>query len=376
MVSTERNRGGIVRGGEEVAMQTPTVQFGVDSFADAMDDPTGVPLSDAEVLRRTVAQGVLAESVGLDFFSVGEHYRSDMLDAAPPVILAAIAGRTSRILLGTSVTVLSTQDPVRVFHQYATLDAISGGRAELVVGRASTIDSFPLFGFDLTDYEDLFEQNLDLWVKLLREQPVTWSGSTRAALTDQTLYPRLEHGALPTWVGVGGSPDSVIRAARYGLPLMLAIIGGDPARFAGHVELYYRALAQFGHAQLPVGQHAIGHIAPTDDEAAAGFWPAWDRTMSRAARERGTRPPTPESYRHEIDNGALMIGSVETVAQKIARCVRTLNLSRFDFKYALAPLSSELGSRSIELYGREVVPRVRELLGDWRPQARVAGGLA
>jgi alkanesulfonate monooxygenase SsuD/methylene tetrahydromethanopterin reductase-like flavin-dependent oxidoreductase (luciferase family) len=241
-------------------------------------------------LRRTVDQGVLAEEVGLDFFSVGEHYRSDMLDSAPPVILAAIAGRTTRIILGTSVTVLSTQDPVRVFHQYSTLNAVSGGRAELVVGRASTIDSFPLFGFQLMDYDDLFEQNLELWGKLMREQPVTWSGSTRATLEAQTLYPRVEGGFLPTWVGVGGSPDSVIRAA----------------------------------------------------------------------------------YLHEVREGALMIGSPETVATKIATCVRTLDLSRFDFKYALAPLPWEHGNRSVELYGREVVPRIRELLADYAPIDRVS----
>lgn len=353
-------------------MTAASVQFGVDTFADAMTDLSGRILSDAETIRRTVDQGVLAEEVGLDFFSVGEHYRSDMLDSAPPVILAAIAGRTSRILLGTSVTVLSTQDPVRVFHQYSTLDAVSGGRAELVVGRASTVDSFPLFGFDLTDYEDLFEQNLELWVKLMREHPVTWSGTTRAALDAQTLYPRVEGGSLPTWVGVGGSPDSVIRAARHGLPLMIAIIGGSPSRFAGHVELFYRALAQFGRAQLPVGQHAIGHIAETDAAAAEAFWPAWQTTMTRAAKERGSRPPTRESYTHEIREGALMIGSPETVAGKIASCVRTLNLSRFDLKYALAPLPWEDGNRSIELYGREVVPRVRELLGDYTPAERLS----
>lgn len=353
-------------------MAMTPVQFGVDSFADAMTDLSGRVLSDAETLRRTVDQGVLAEEVGLDFFSVGEHYRSDMLDSAPPVILAAIAGKTSRILLGTSVTVLSTQDPVRVFHQYSTLDALSGGRAELVMGRASTIDSFPLFGFDLTDYENLFEQNLELWVQLMREQTVTWSGTTRAALEAQTLYPRVEGGSLPTWVGVGGSPDSVVRAARHGLPLMIAIIGGRPQRFAGHVELYYRALAQFGREQLPVGQHAIGHIAPTAQEAAEAFWPAWETTMTRAAGERGSRPPTLESYMHEVEEGALMIGSPETVAAKIADCVRTLNLSRFDFKYALAPLPWEHGNRSIELYGREVVPRVRELLGDYAPAERVS----
>ncbi|MDB5159706.1 MAG: class flavin-dependent oxidoreductase, partial [Mucilaginibacter sp.] len=234
-----------------------TLEFGLDSFADIMTDASGRRLSDAETLRKLVEEAVLAESLGIDIFSIGEHYRADMMDSAPAVILSNIAARTEKLRLGTSVTVLSTNDPVRTFHDFSTLDAVSNGRAQLVVGRASRTDSFPLFGFDLADYEQLFEENLDLWVKLLGDEPVTWSGMSRADLSDQVLHPSLEQpGRLPTWVGVGGSPNSVVRAARYGLPLMLAIIGGHPSRFAPYVDLYFRALEQFGLEKKPVGQHS------------------------------------------------------------------------------------------------------------------------
>lgn len=338
------------------------VEFGIDSFAEAVTDLSGRRLSDAESLRRTVDAAVLAESVGIDIFSVGEHYRWEFLDSAPAVILAGIAGRTARIRLGTSVTVLSTQDPVRVFHEFSTLNAISGGRAQLIVGRGSSIDSFPLFGYDLTDYEDLFEEKLELWVKLIRERPVTWSGRTRPPLSDQTLYPVLETDTLPTWVGVGGSPNSVIRAARHNLPLMLAVIGGDPLRFAGHVDLYHRALAQFGFDPLPVAQHSLGLIAETDEEAHEAWWPAWLGNMTRMSQERGFRIPTPESYRHETTHGALLIGSPETVAQRIALWIRKLGLSRFDLKPDNPLLPWEHRERTIRLFGTVVIPRIRELL--------------
>src|SRR6187399_3024923 len=219
--------------------------FGVDTFADVMTDRDGTRLSDAETVRRTVDLGVIAEHSGLDVFSLGEHYRADMMDSAPAVMLSAIAARTSTIHLGTSVTVLSTQDPVRVFHQFSTLNAISGGRARLTVGRASTVDSFPLFGFDLRDYDALFEEKLELWLQLLEGGTITWDGNSRPPIDGVTLHPSLE-SPLPTWVGVGGSPQSVVRAARHGLPLMLAIIGGSPTRFLPYVELYYESLERFG----------------------------------------------------------------------------------------------------------------------------------
>jgi probable LLM family oxidoreductase len=277
-------------------------------------------------------------------------------------MLAAIAGRTERIRLGTAVTVLSTQDPVRVYTEFATLDAVSDGRAQLVVGRGSLTDSFPLFGFDLADYETLFEEKLDLLTRLLREQPVTWSGTVRSPLTDQYVSPPLPEGHLPTWVGVGGTPQSVVRAARYGLPLMLAVIGGPASRFAPYVDLYKRALDQYGHPPLPIGMHSLGYVAKTDEEAVDIQWPYWAEMMEASARERGWAKPTMNKFQAEIAGGSLYVGSPETVATKLAAAIRLLGLSRFDLAYALGRVPHEHRMATIELYGREVIPRVRELL--------------
>src|SRR6267143_1170221 len=232
-------------------MSSQDIEFGLDTPAYVTVDESGQPVDGNVVIRNTVEEAVLADSVGIDSFNIGEHYRPDMMDSAGHVILAAIAGRTERIRLGTSVTVLSSQDPVRVYTNFATLDAVSNGRAQLVVGRGSLIESFPLFGFDLADYEELFEEKLDLLTRLLGNQPVTWSGKFRSPLVNQYVTPALPEGHLPTWVGVGGSPQSVIRAARYRLPLMLAVIGGPPSRFAPSAELYRRALTELGHQPLP-----------------------------------------------------------------------------------------------------------------------------
>ena len=223
-----------------------TLEFGLDTFLPVTVDEDRLPIGGDQVIRNTVEEAVLAEAVGIDSFNIGEHYRTEFMDSAGHVVLAAISSRTERIRLGTAVTVLSTQDPVRLYTDFATLDAVSNGRAQLIVGRGSLTDSFPLFGFDLADYEELFEEKLDLLVRLLREQPVTWSGNFRSALADQFVSPPVPHGHIPTWVGVGGSPQSVVRAARFGLPLMLAIIAGKPERFAPYVELYKRALEQHG----------------------------------------------------------------------------------------------------------------------------------
>src|SRR5438045_7584675 len=238
-------------------------ECGLDTFLPIIVDRSGHSISGDQVIRNTVEEAVLAEAVGIDSFNIGEHYRPEFMDSAAHVVLAAIASRTERIRLGSAVTVLSTQDPVRVYTDFATLDAVSNGRAQLIVGRGSLTDSFPLFGFDLADYETLFEEKLDLLTRLLRDQPVTWAGTARSPLTDQYVSPPLPPGHLPTWVGVGGSPQSVIRAARYGLPLMLAIIGGHPSRFAPLVELYKRALDDHGSPPLPVGMHSLGFVAPT-----------------------------------------------------------------------------------------------------------------
>jgi probable LLM family oxidoreductase len=325
-------------------------------------DESGQPLDGDVVIRNTIEEAVLADAVGIDSFNIGEHYRPDLMDSAGHVMLAAIAGRTERIRLGTAVTVLSTQDPVRVYTDFATLDAVSNGRAQLIVGRGSLTDSFPLFGFDLADYETLFEEKLDLLTRLLRDQPVTWSGTGRSPLTNQYVSPPLPEGHLPTWVGVGGSPQSVIRAARYGLPLMLAIIGGRPSRFAPYVDLYKRALDESGHPPLPIGMHSPGFVAPTDDEAADIQWPHWAEALEAASRERGWARPTRNKFQDEITAGSQYVGSPETVATKLAAAIRLLGLSRFDLAYATGRVPHEQRMATIELYGREVIPRVRDLL--------------
>ena len=344
------------------------LEIGLNSFGEVATDGDRT-LSDAETVRLLIDEARLAESVGIDVFSVGEHYRDGHNDSATPVLLAAIATATERIKLGTAVTVLSTNDPVRIHNEFSTLDAVSNGRAQLVLGRASATESFPLFGYNLADYEQLFEEKLELFMRLQREESVTWSGTTRAPLVNQTLHPRMRAGGIPTWIGVGGSPTSVVRAAQYGLPLMLAIIGGQPERFAGHVDLYFRALEQFGQPVQPVGQHSLGLIAETDAEAAELWWQYWKPLVETLGKERGFYPPTRERYDAELEGGALFVGSPETVARKIARVTRSLHLSRFDLKYDILNLPVAARAQTIELLGREVAPRVAELLKDERAVA-------
>ncbi|KQR23487.1 LLM class flavin-dependent oxidoreductase [Microbacterium sp. Leaf151] len=337
------------------------IELGLNSFGDVASDG-GRMFSDAETVRLLLDEVQAAEHVGLDIFSVGEHYRTNQVDSATAVLLAAMSGVTSRIRLGTAVTVLSTNDPVRLFHEFSTLDAASNGRAELVLGRASATESFPLFGYDVAEYEALFDEKLDLFMQLQKGGPVTWSGSTRPALTGQTLHPRMREGGIPTWIGVGGTPDSVVRAARHGLPLMMAIIGGIPQRFSRNVQLYERALAQFGHAPQPIGQHSLGLVAPTDEEAQDLWWEWWQPVVKTIARERGFYAPTRERFARELDSGALFVGSPETVATKIATMARDLHLSRFDLKYDLIGLPRDARAQTIDLLGREVAPLLDELL--------------
>jgi probable LLM family oxidoreductase len=351
------------------------LEFGLDTFLPLTVDASGSPIDGAQVIRNAVEEAVLAESVGVDSYNIGEHYRPEFMDSANHVVLAAIAGRTERLRLGTAVTVLSTQDPVRVYNDFATLDAVSDGRAQLIVGRGSLTESFPLFGYDLADYEELYEEKLELLVRLLREQPVTWSGNFRSPLTDQRLSPPIPAGNIPTWVGVGGSPHSVIRAARFGLPLMLAIIGGKPERFAPYVELYKRALEQHAQPKLPIGLHSLGFVAATDEDAIEIQWPYYKEQFDWAAEERGWRPPTYDQFLAEVDHGSMYVGSPETVANRIVAVVRTLSLSRFDLVSAVGRVPHEQRMAAIELYGREVIPRVRELLAataDGREAAPVA----
>jgi len=341
---------------------TTPLELGLDTFGDLTVGQDGRPRSHAEVIRDVVAEAELADSLGVDFIGVGEHHRPDFAISAPEVLLAAIAGRTKRIHLGSAVTVLSSDDPVRVYQRFATLDAASNGRAEIILGRGSFTESFPLFGYRLDQYELLFEEKLDLFAALLEGGPVTWSGKTRSPLTNQSVFPRPDSGTLKTWIGVGGSPESVVRAARYGLPLVLAIIGGDPRRFSQYVALYYRALDQFGVGRLPIAVHSPGHVADTDETAREQFWPAFKAMHDRIGGERGWPPINRAAFEQEVERGSLYVGSPETVAQKIANTSKLLGVSRFNMKYSAGTLSHEHMMRCIELFGREVMPRVRAIL--------------
>lgn len=340
------------------------LELGLDTFGDVTFDTHGHLLPQHQVLRNVVDEAVLADQVGLHYFGIGEHHRADFAVSAPEVVLAAIAGQTTGIRLGSAVTVLSSDDPVRVFQRFSTLDAVSNGRAEVMLGRGSFTESFPLFGLELRQYEQLFEEKLELFSELLREEPVTWSGTTRAGLSNQTVFPPTESGSLRTWIGVGGSPESVIRAAHYGLPLMLAIIGGEPLAFAPLVDLYRRALAQFEKPTLPVGEHSPGYVAATDAQAREEMWPHYEAMQNRIGRERGWGPATRERF--EVDagpTGAVFVGSPETVATKIALVAKGLGLTRFDLKYSIGTLPHEKLMTSIELYGTKVAPLVHEMMG-------------
>ena len=338
-------------------------ELGLDTFGDVTVGPDGNRLPDGQVIRNIVAQAVLADRVGVDFFGLGEHHRDDFAVSAPDVVLGAVAASTERLRFGTAVTVLSSDDPIRVIERFNTLDALSNGRAEIILGRGSFTESFPLFGFDLADYETLFNEKLAIFARGFRGDPVTWSGSHRTPLHEQRIYPANERpSGLVAWMGVGGSPESVIRSVQTGIPMMLAIIGGDPARFLPYVDLYRRAQTELGVGPMPLGTHSPGHIADTDEQAAEELWPHFKAQRDRIGRERGWPPVTPDEYENEILHGSLYVGSPETVAVKIARTARLLGLDRIDLKYSNGPLAHEKLIRGIELYGTQVIPRVHEIL--------------
>jgi probable LLM family oxidoreductase len=344
------------------------MQIGVDSFGAVISDPaTGLTLSPVQRMQNLLEEMVLADQVGLDVFGIGEHHRSEFVDSAPVVILAAAATRTKDIRLSSAVTVLSAADPVRVFQEFATLDLISHGRAEIVAGRGSSVEAFPLFGFDLDDYDSLFAEKLDLLVKIRENTHVHWTGKHRAALTGQAVYPRPLQDPLPIWVGVGGTPASFVRAGTLGLPLMVAIIGGEPKRFRPLIDLYREAGRRAGHSpeKLSIGLHVIGFLGNTTREAADDFYPGYAHTFTEIGKERGWPPTT----RAQFDalrgpTGALLIGDAETVAKKVLYVNEVLGgLSRITFQMGVSALPHEKMLRSIELLGTRVAPNVHSELG-------------
>jgi probable LLM family oxidoreductase len=348
------------------------MQFGVDSFAAAITDPvTGVNLSPVDRMRDYLEQIELADRVGLDIFGIGEHHRAEFLDSAPAVILAAAAARTKRIRLTSAVTVLSAADPVRVFQEFATLDLISHGRAEIIAGRGSFIESFPLFGLRLEDYDSLYAEKLDLLLAIRANTEVHWSGKHRAPLTGQGVFPRPLQDPLPIWVGVGGTPSSFARAGRLGLPLVVAIIGGRPEAFRPLIDLYREAGREAGHPaeQLVVGLHMIGFLGDTNQQAADDFFPGYAHTFSEIGKERGWPPTTRSQFDASRGPlGALMVGDAETVTKKALRVNDVLGgISRLTFQMGVSSLPQAKTLRAIEILGTRVAPMVNAALAESSP---------
>jgi probable LLM family oxidoreductase len=309
-----------------------------------------------------VEEGKLADQLGIDVIALGEHHRKEYSISSPDTVLAALATVTDNIILGTGVTVLSSDDPVRVFERFATVDALSNGRAQIILGRGSFTESFPLFGYDLNDYNELFEEKIAMFNELLKNESVTWKGNFTQSLNNVQIYPKTEK-RLDVQVGVGGSPDSIIRAAKYGFPVMLAIIGGEPARFRPYINLYQQAAKKFGQPNHPVGMHSHGVIAETDEEAQEIAWKYMKKSMDQIGSERGWAPMTRERFDFEVTEGSYYVGSPETVAQKIAHMIQTVGVNRFDLVYGAGGQLQKDRFRTIQLYGEKVVPRVKELLG-------------
>ncbi len=339
------------------------MEFGIYTFVDHTPDPiTGERISATQRHSNLLEEAELADRLGLDVFGVGEHHREDFIASAPSVVLAAIAARTKNIRLTSAVTVLSSEDPVRVFQQYATLDLLSNGRAEVMAGRGSFTESFPLFGFDLKDYNTLYTENLDLLLKLRGENHLRWKGNHRASLNGEGVYPRPVQDPLPVWIAVGGTPESVIRAGTLGLPMTLAIIGGEPARFKPFTDLYKQVWIGAGHdpleLQLGIGSH--GFIADTTEEAADLIWPRYAMQMGRIGKERGWGPVGRPQFDFEISpDGAMLLGDPETVAKKIIREHRLFGFTRFSLQFSVGSVPHEKMLRCIELYATKVVPMVK-----------------
>lgn len=339
------------------------MELGMTTFAETYPHPmTGETIGHGERLREVLEEIVLAEEVGLEVYGVGEHHRPDFASSSPAVVLAAAAGMTERIRLTPAVVILSSDDPVRVFQDYATLDLVSNGRAELLVGRGSFIESFPLFGYSLSDYDELFTEKLDLLLRLRDEERVTWSGRFRPALEDQAVYPRPQQDPFPIWVGVGGSPESIVRAGTRGLPVALAIIGGNPDRFAFFADLHRKTLIESGHDPVgaPLAVHAHGYVADTTEQAADEYYDSYAVAMTRLGRERGWGPMTHAQFEMmRGPGGSLVLGDVETVAKKIIRMREVLGIDRFMLHVSVGTLPHDQVLHAIELLGSKVAPLVR-----------------
>ncbi|MFT8320266.1 MAG: LLM class flavin-dependent oxidoreductase [Bacillus sp. (in: firmicutes)] len=345
------------------------MEIGISTFVETTPDvQTGKVISHAQRIREVVEEIVLADQVGLDVFGVGEHHRKDYAASSPAVILAAAASQTNRIRLTSAVTVLSSADPVRVYQDFATLDGISNGRAEIMAGRGSFIESFPLFGYDLHDYDELFDEKLDLLLKLQAAEKVTWSGKHRAAISDLGVYPRPVQEILPVWIGSGGSRESVVRAGLLGLPLVLAIIGGSPLQFAPLVQLYKKAAEHGGHnpETLPVASHSHGFVAENIETAVNKFFLPTQQAMNALGKERGWGPYTKASFDAARSlEGALYVGDVKTVADKIIHLRKNVGITRFMLHVPVGTMPHEDVMKAIELLGKEVAPIVRAEIGEW-----------
>lgn len=340
------------------------LQFGLDTFGDlAYKDDTNELMSYEESLQMIIKEAILADELGIDVLALGEHHRKEYSISSPDTVLAALSQVTKNIILGTGVTVLSSDDPVRLYERFATIDALSNGRAQIMLGRGSFIESFPLFGYDLKDYNELFEEKIALLNELLKNEPVTWEGTFTQSLDNIQVYPKLQK-RLDVQVGVGGSPDSIIRAAKYGFPVMLAIIGGEPTRFKPYVDLYQRAAQQFGQPNHPLGMHSHGVIADTEEEAYEIAYEYIKGAMDTIGKERGWAPMNRQRFDFEVEHGSYYVGTPETVAQKIARMIKAVGVQRFDLIYGIGGHKQKDRFKTIQLYGEKVIPRVKEILSN------------
>lgn len=338
------------------------LEFGLDTFGDVAFNEDGSKMTYRESLQNILKEGQLADALGIDIFALGEHHREEYSISSPEIMLAALASSTSRIKLSTAVTVLSSDDPVRIYERFATLDGISNGRAQIMLGRGSFTESFPLFGYDLEKYTKLFDEKLALFNELITKDKVTWSGEETQNLANQTVYPRIEKHQLPVFIGIGGTPESVLRTARYNYAMMIAIIGGEAIRFEPYIELYKNATEEYGTQVHQIGVHSHGIITETDQEAYDIGWKYIKQSMDKVGSDRGWPEMTQKRYDFEVGQGAYYVGSVETVAQKIAQTINELGIDRFDLVYGTGGQLEKTRLETIKLYATKVIPRVKEIL--------------